>query len=94
MKKVREVLRLKFDLGLDNRQIARSLKIPHSTVGKYLKSAERAQICWPLEEDLGDDVLEQKLFGKKSCAREDKAKPDVEYITKDQGACLERLKDC
>lgn len=32
MKKVREVLRLKFDLSLDNRQIARSLKISHSTV--------------------------------------------------------------
>lgn len=83
MKKVREVLRLKFDLGLDNRQIARSLKISHSTVGKYLKSAERAQISWPLEEDLSDDALEERLFGKKEAPKKDKAKPDVEYIRRE-----------
>lgn len=83
MRKVKEVLRLKFDLGLDNRQIARSLKISHSTVGDYLKRAERAQITWPLGKDLDDDALEGKLFGKREDAADDKPKPDVEYIRRE-----------
>lgn len=80
MKKAKEILRLKFDLGLDNRQIARSLKISHSTVGKYLKKAESAGICWPLDENLDDDALDTRLFGKKTAPKKDKPKPDVEYI--------------
>lgn len=83
MKKAKEVLRLKFDLGLGSRQIARSLKISHSTVGKYLKKAESAGICWPLEENLDDDALDARLFGKKTAPKKDKPKPDVEYIRRE-----------
>jgi len=35
MRKIREVLRLKFELGLDHRQIAASCRISHVTVGNY-----------------------------------------------------------
>ena len=41
MRKIREVLRLKFELKLDNRQIAASCKISHVTVGKYLVAIRR-----------------------------------------------------
>jgi DNA-binding transcriptional regulator LsrR (DeoR family) len=36
MRNVKEVLRLRFELGLDHRQIAGSCRISHITVGKYL----------------------------------------------------------
>lgn len=62
MRKVREVLRLKFELGLENRQIARSCLIPHSSVANYLSRAKAAGLTWPLPEDLDDEGLEQKLF--------------------------------
>lgn len=83
MKKTKEILRLRFDLGLDNRQIARSLKISHSTVGKYLKKAQSVGITWPLDESLSDEAIEAMLFGKKPAAERSKPLPDVEYIRRE-----------
>jgi transposase len=69
MRKIREVLRLKFELGLENRQIARSCQIPHSSVGNYLSRARAAGLSWPLAEDLDDEGLERKLFPGPNQAR-------------------------
>jgi transposase len=62
VRKVREILRLKYELGLDNRQIARSCSIPHSSVANYLRRAEAADLAWPLPPDLNDAALEARLF--------------------------------
>jgi hypothetical protein len=48
MRRIREILRLKFELGLHNGQIARSCNLPHSTVANYLRRAEAAGLAWPL----------------------------------------------
>ena len=39
MRKLKEVLRLRYELGLGQRQIARSCSIGHGTVYEYLKRA-------------------------------------------------------
>lgn len=62
MRKIKEVLRLHFELCLGLRQIGRSLHLPHSTVRDYLDRAERAGIGWPLPESLSETLLEQRLF--------------------------------
>jgi hypothetical protein len=62
VRKIREILRLKFELGLDNRQIARSCSIPHSSVANYLRRADAAGLIWPLPLDLSDTALDIKLF--------------------------------
>jgi len=62
VRKIREILRLKFELSLDNRQIARSCSIPHSSVGNYLMRAESAGLSWPIPADLSDAALEARLF--------------------------------
>lgn len=64
MRKFKEVLRLKFDRQLTNRQIARSCAISHVTVGKYLDLANRAGLTWPLPDDVDDSQIEQRLFAK------------------------------
>jgi len=61
MKKIKEVIRLKFEAGLSNRAIAGACKISNSTVGDYLRRAADAGLRWPLGE-LGDEELNQKLF--------------------------------
>ena len=63
MRKIKEVLRLRFELGLGQRQIARSCGIGLSTVHDYLERAGAAGIGWPLSEGLGEEELEAKLFG-------------------------------
>ena len=64
MRKMREVLRLKWECGLSNRAIARSCSISHSTVGEYVRRAEEAGLSWPLPSDLGEDELFERLFPK------------------------------
>jgi transposase len=62
MRKVKEVLRLRYGLGLSLRQIAHSCSISTSGVGDYLQRAKAAQLTWPLPEEVDDAALEARLF--------------------------------
>src|SRR6478609_6320371 len=75
MRKIKEVLRLKFEVGLPNRQIARSCGINHSTVADYLYRAKAASLeCWPLP-DLDDTQLEARLFPARPPATSPQVRP-------------------
>ena len=50
MRKIKTVLRLKFQLHLSDRQIARSCALARSTVAEYVRRARRAGLTWPLPE--------------------------------------------
>ncbi len=81
MRKTKEILQLKFELGLSNRQIARSCSISPETVGKVLRRAEKAGITWPLPDETDDTRLEEFLFGKQTpFSRAKRPLPDMEYI--------------
>ena len=62
MRKTKEILRLKHELGLTNRQIAASLHLSHTCVGQYLRRIRQAGIGWPLPEPLDEDQLRQLLL--------------------------------
>jgi len=47
MRKIKEVLRLKWDKDLSNRQIARICGIGRPTVKDYLRRAAEAGLAWP-----------------------------------------------
>ena len=66
MRKIKEVLRLKWANGLSDRKIARSCGIGRPTVKKYLLRAEQAGLSWPLPDDWDDARLEQCLFPEPS----------------------------
>ena len=51
MRKIKEVLRLRFGLGLQQDQIARSCSIGQATVHRYLERAAAVDLTWPLAED-------------------------------------------
>jgi transposase len=78
MRKIKEVLRLKFELGLANRQIARSCSVNHSTVADYLRRATAAGLDrWPLPADLDEAGLEARLFrARPAAAAEARPAPD------------------
>jgi len=84
MRKIREVLRLSA-LGLTQQQVARSCSIVQSTVHRYLKLAEAAQLRWPLPEDLTDQKLDELLFGSRPAPpdRRRYAPPDFAAIHKE-----------
>jgi transposase len=62
MRKLREVLRLRYELKLGYQQIGRSCAIGVSTVHKYLKRAEATGVTWPLPEDWDETRIEAALF--------------------------------
>ncbi len=62
MRKIKEILRLKSELGLSARQIARSLSISHSTALEVLRRVEESGLTWPFPEELDDGALENRLY--------------------------------
>jgi transposase len=61
MRKIREVLRLKAG-GFSKRRIAASLGISATAAMECVQRAWRAGLTWPLQEELSDDALEQRLY--------------------------------
>jgi transposase len=62
MRRVREVLRLKYACGASVRTIARSVGIGHTTVGEYLRRTAVIGITWPVPVEIDDAELERRLF--------------------------------
>ena len=62
MRKIREVLRLRYEVGLSARQVAASVQIARSSVGEYERRLTAAGLSWPLPEGLSDTDLERRLF--------------------------------
>jgi transposase len=62
MRKIKEVLRLRWGHGLSKRKTAKSCGISRPAVDEYLRRAEAAGLSWPLPADLDDGALEQLLF--------------------------------
>jgi len=62
MRKIKELLRLKFESALSTRQIASSLHIGIGSVHDYLARVRVAGLSWPLPEGLTEEQLEERLF--------------------------------
>ena len=62
MRKIKEVLRLKWQYGRSSQQIATSCNIARSTVREYLLRTEQAGLSWPLDPSRDDASLENLLF--------------------------------
>jgi transposase len=62
MRKLREALRLHFDLKLSAREIAKSCQTSPSTVLGYLGRAKVVKLTWPLPPEMDDDALARLLF--------------------------------
>jgi len=62
MRKFTEVLRLRFELGLSQDQIARSCSISQASVSNCLKRARAVGVSWPLPKGWDEARLEEALF--------------------------------
>ena len=61
MKKIIEVLRLTYELGLNQREIAESACISRSTVQEIQARAKIAKLVWPLSDSETDEILTELL---------------------------------
>jgi len=79
MRKIREVLRLKYQIGISNRQIAESCVIAHGTVDSIIKRAKVLNLSWPLPDALDDATLEAMFYPPRKPI-EKQYSPDPKYI--------------
>ena len=81
MRKIKEVLRLKYDCGISEREIARSCQVSRSTVADYLRRAAAAKLSWAEASTLTQTQLEERLFPNEHIPSTVKRPaPDCEYI--------------
>ena len=62
MSRVREILRLHYELPRSHRAIARAQGLHHSTVSDLLRRFESEGGPWPLPTDMTDQALHQWLY--------------------------------
>ena len=79
MRKIREVLRLRHELGLSHQAVARASAVGVGTVNRYLRRAAEGGLGWPLPTELDDTALEARLFPRAAPVH-DRVRPDCAYI--------------
>jgi transposase len=62
MRRITEVLRLKFEVDLSHDRIARAVGLSKGVVGKYVSLAKARGLSWPLPEGMDEAALEAKLY--------------------------------
>ena len=80
MRKIKEVLRLKFESQFSHDRIAAACGVAKGTVAKYVRRAEAAGLGWPLPEEMDDAALEAKLFPHTPALVVHHAPPDFAHI--------------
>lgn len=83
MRKIEEILRLKFEAKLSHRAIAESCQVSSSTVSTYVTHAQAAGLSWPLPAGMTAAELEKRLFPDKPPARRKGEEPDWGYVHKE-----------
>jgi len=76
MRKIKEVLRLKFEAKFSHQRIAAATGVSKGAISNYVQRAIRKSLGWPLPEDLDEHALEALLFPQVAPPREEYAQPD------------------
>jgi transposase len=84
MRKIKDVLRLKFEARLSHERIAAASGISKGAVTKYVQRALEKGLGWPLPADLDDGQIEALLFRR--------AAPPDQYVVPDFAHVHQELK--
>jgi hypothetical protein len=80
MRKIREILRLRWQQGRSVRETARSVGASVGAVCEATTRAKAAGLDWEAAEKLGDSELERLLYQSAAVAVVERPKPDPVYI--------------
>jgi len=97
MRKITEILQLRWGEKLSQRDVARSVRVSPSTVFDCVSRAQLAALRWPLPDTLDEAALEALLYPVSSTvAQQPRALPDWSYIHSElrrKGVTLQLLWD-
>ena len=79
MRRIREVLRLKFEMGLSDSEVARGVGVARSTVQDHLRRIAASGMSPQELMALDDAALDERVFGPRE--RRDRSRPLPEWET-------------
>jgi transposase len=85
MRKIQEVLRLHYEGGRSNREIAHAVRISPTTVADYLRRARLAGLTWPLAEGLTEAAVNVALFPPLPSSQIKRPEPDWAKVHRELG---------
>jgi transposase len=94
MRKIKEVLRLKFEADLSHERIAAATGVSKGAVTKYVQRARGVELSWPLPVAMDDAKLEAVLFPRTAPLVGRHAEPDFAHLhqeLKRKGVTLQLL---
>jgi transposase len=95
MRKLREILRLKWVAQRSHREVARSVGVSLGAVAAVVSRARLTGLTWSAVEALPDDALEQRLYGPPvGSTSDDRPEPDLPWMHRElrrPGVTLELL---
>jgi len=80
MRKISEILRLRYELNCSYRDIARSQNISVTTISEYMARAKVAGIKWPLPEGMSEENLYKLLFLPTDDLSKNRPRPDWDWV--------------
>jgi hypothetical protein len=84
MRKIKDILRLRYEAGLPYRGIANALNIGYGTVVDYLNRAQRAGLGWPVPEGMHERDLGRLLFPTQAVTGQRRfAEPDFPEVCRE-----------
>jgi hypothetical protein len=93
--RIRDILRQKWELRLSHGAVAHSLRVGLGTISSVVSRAEAAGLDWAQVQELPDDALEGRLYGRPEVAgQRQRPGPDCAWIHAERrrpGVMLELL---
>ena len=83
MRSVREILRLRLEMNLSSREVARSCGVHHRTVCEYDKRIREAGLTWDGIKEMDDDALRKMARSNLEQSESDRHLPEMGYIAKE-----------
>lgn len=85
MRKTKEILRLKLEGRLSNRQVGRAVGVSCSTVSDTVTRFHASGMPWPPPETMSDSAFERMLYRPKGEVATDEREPDWEHVRRELG---------
>jgi len=80
VRKIKEVLRLKWEIGVSDAAVSRSCHVARSTVADCIQRARAAGLSWPLPKGMDDTRLEALLYPPPAPSSCQRPMPDWSHI--------------
>ncbi len=94
MRRIKDALRMRFENGMSQRQVAEVLNLSRSTVQEYWGRYDALGLSWSEGALLSDKALEERLFSSALFAAVRCEGPDCDYIHRElqrRGVTLQLL---